>query len=180
MVYWDWCQRFTSSELKTTTYIIRFPRNLILIFSRYKMSCITQKITWIPFTLLPSCFLGKWKVFSWLLPSRVIVSTQIMVRDYWIAKCINFSACVGLLMALQTNFFLWLKIFSLITTVQEYGKLKKIIPWQEYFKDFVHIYKTDVQNANFFQVFFKDSVDSSQLTNVKMDFFEVVFPNFCG
>ena len=78
-----------------------------------------------------------------------------MVRDYWIAKCKNFSACVGLLMALQANFFLWFKIFSLITTVQDYGKLKKRIPWQEYFKGFVHIYKTDVQNANFFAGIFQ-------------------------
>ena len=120
--------------------LLRFQRNLIL-FLRYKTLCKTEKTMWISFILLESCLL----VNEWCLVDcfhrEFRVSTQIMVRDYCIAKCKKFSFCGGLLMVLQA-IFLWFKIFALVTILQEYGKLKVWIPPQVYFKDFIHKYRT--------------------------------------
>ena len=54
---------------------------------------------------------------------------------------------------------------------QEYGKLKKRVPSQVYFKDFVHRYRTIFLKFNFFsQVFFKDFVDRFGTTYLKNGF----------
>ena len=120
--------------------LLQFQRNLILLFLWYKTLCKTKKQMNSLYIIPRSCLLGKWMIFSWLLPSRIRVSTQIMVHNYCTAKNRKFSTSGRLLMALQA-IFLWLKIFALITTLQEYGKLKSI-PSQVYFTDFVHRYRT--------------------------------------
>ena len=117
---------FKSGALRTTTNITRtwfelsvmrsrnaiyvsiivIPKKSILLFSRYKTLCKTQKNTWIPFILLGSCLLDKWCLVD-CFHCEFRVSPQIMVLDYCIAKCKKFSG----------HFFLWFKIFALITTL---------------------------------------------------------------
>ena len=88
--------------------IIAIPKKSYFTILQYKTLCKTQQNTWIPLILLKSCLLDKRMVFSWLLSSRIQVSTQIMIRDYCIAKCSTFG---GLFMALQAIFY-WFKIFA--------------------------------------------------------------------
>ena len=61
---------------------------------------------------------------------------------------------------------------------QEYGKLKKKIPSQVYFKYFVDTEQLSKMQISS-QVFFKDFVDRFGTTYLKMDFSEVVFRKFC-
>ena len=70
----------------------------------------------------------------------------------------NISACGQLLIALQA-IFLWFKIFTLITTLQEYGKLKKEFLHRCILK-FLFIDTEQVSKMQIsLQVFFKNSVD---------------------
>ena len=77
-----------------------------LSVSRYKTWCKTQKNTR-EFHLY--CWDHVCKVNEWRLVDsfrrEFRVSTQIMVRDYCIAKCKMFSTCDGLLMTLRAIFF---------------------------------------------------------------------------
>ena len=77
--------------------------------------------------------LGDWMVFSSLLPSPIL--------GFYSNNGTRLLHCkmqkVFHLRALQA-IFLWFKIFALIRTLYEYDKLKKRIPSQVHFTDFVH------------------------------------------
>ena len=84
----------------------RSQRNLILLFLRYKTLWKTRKNTR---EFLSYCWNHVCKVSEWYLADCLYrefwVSTQIMGRDYCIAKCKTFSACGGLFMAFLAIFF---------------------------------------------------------------------------
>ena len=132
---------YPNREMWSIFALLWFQRNLILLFSRYKTLCKIQKNMWIPFILLGSCLLGKWMVFSWLLPSRIWgfhsnYGTRLLYCKMQKVFCLR-RASNGPL-----GHFLWFKMFALITALQKYDKLKKRIPSQVLFKDFVHGYRT--------------------------------------
>ena len=145
--------------------LLWFQRNLILLFSRYKTLCKTQKNMWIPFILLGPCLLGKWRLVD-CFHCEFRVSAQIMVLDYCIAKCKKFSG----------HFFLWFKIFVLITTLVTWKKKNSS---QVYLKDFVHRCRTKNSKMHILHVFFKDCVIELELPSLKRDFFEIFFWKFC-
>ena len=62
------------------------------------------------------CKVNEWCLVD-CLHCEFKVSSQIMVRDYCIAKCKRFSASGGLLMTLWVIFFLF-KIFTLFGTLK--------------------------------------------------------------
>ena len=78
-----------------------FQRNLIAPFSRYRTLCETRKNTC---EFLLYCWDHVLKVNEWCFGDyfhrEFSVSSQIMVCDYYIAKCKTFSACGELLIAI--------------------------------------------------------------------------------
>ena len=88
--------------------------------------------------------------------------------DYCIAKCKIFSTC---------RFFLWFKKCVLITTLQEYGKLKK----QFLYRCISKIRLLDTEQLSkmhiSLQVFFKDFVDQFGTTFLKNRFLWSCFLN---
>ena len=91
-----------SRKMRSIFPLSRCQRNLILLFSRYKTLCKTRKNTR-EFYLC--CWDHVCKVNEWCLVDcfhrEFKVPSQIMVRDYFIAKYKMFSACGRLLMALH-------------------------------------------------------------------------------
>ena len=90
------------SRPKNTIYlsIIGMPKKShFTIFAIQNFLQNTKKHTWIPFILLRN----EWCLFD-CFHHEFKVSTQLMVRDYCIAKCKKFSACGGVLMAPRVIF----------------------------------------------------------------------------
>ena len=107
----------------------RFQRNLILLFSQYK--------TFFFF------FLSKWIVFK---VSTLLYFVSTLLYEFRISTQIIVLLHCNTIIALHNTksfpFFLWFKIYVLIATLPENGKLEKEVPWQVYFKDCVHRYRT--------------------------------------
>ena len=102
------------SRPKNTIYlsIIGMPKKShFTIFAIQNFLQNTKKHTWIPFILLRN----EWCLFD-CFHHEFTVSTQLMVRDYCIAKCKKFSACGGVLMAPRVIFPRF-RIFTLIWTL---------------------------------------------------------------
>ena len=105
-LYRVWIKRIARDhEMRFISPLSRYQINLILLNSLYKILCKTRKNA-LEFHLY--CWDHVRKVNEWCLVDcfccEFRVFTQVMVRDYCIAKCKKFSACSRLLVALWANY----------------------------------------------------------------------------
>ena len=124
----EWCISISPSQNAIYFSIIAIPKKSYFTIFAIQNFVQNTKNMWITFILL-GCLLGEWcLVDCFHHKSRVsnLNGTQLL---HCKLHCI---------FRLQPQaIFLWLKIFALITTQQEYGRLKKRVPSQVFFTDFV-------------------------------------------